>query len=262
MRRAVAAVAAKYGMTTTQTRAKLVIGNWKMHGSLSGNVQLLTALRGYAGQTELAVCVPFPYLAQASQVLEGTMVGWGAQDVSAQASGAYTGEVAASMLADFGSRWVLVGHSERRTHHGETDAQVAAKVLAAQAAGMTPVVCIGETLQQHEDGHVQQVIRQQLQPVLALGADVVAGLVVAYEPVWAIGTGRSATPDQAQDVHAMIRAMLAELAPSLGAQTRILYGGSVNAGNAANLFAMPDIDGALVGGASLQAQEFLRIAAA
>jgi len=232
-----------------------------MHGSLSSNAQLLAAVRAYVGPTEVAVCVPFPYLAQAKQALEGSAVAWGAQDVSTHAQGAYTGEVSAAMLADFSCRWVLVGHSERRLHHGETDAHVAAKVLTAQAAGLTPVVCVGETLQQRERGQLAQVICTQLQAVLALGVAAVTDLVLAYEPVWAIGTGHSASAQQAQDVHALIRAQLTALAPSL-AHTRILYGGSVNSENIAHLSTMPDIDGALVGGASLSAQEFLRIAAA
>jgi len=232
-----------------------------MHGSLSSNARLLASVRGCAGRAEVVVCVPFPYLAQARQVLEGSAVAWGAQNVSAHAQGAYTGEVSAAMLADFACRWVLVGHSERRLHHGETDAQVAAKVLAAQAAGLTPVVCVGETLDQRACGQLEQVICAQLQPVLALGAAAVAGLVLAYEPVWAIGTGRSASPGEAQEVHALIRARLMAVAPEL-ARTRILYGGSVNPENIASLDVMPDIDGVLVGGASLSAREFLRIAAA
>ena len=237
-------------------RNRLVIGNWKMHGTAVQNAALLSSLGDYAGQAELAVCVPFPYLAQVRQVLEGKTVSWGAQDVSVHALGAYTGEVSAAMLADFACRWVLVGHSERRSYHGETNALVTAKAQAALDAGITPVVCIGETLAQRQAGQVQEVIAAQMAPVLALG-DALSRIVLAYEPVWAIGTGQSATPEQAQEVHAFIRA---ELAKAGQAQVRILYGGSVNADNAASLFAMPDIDGALVGGASLQAQEFLRIA--
>jgi len=232
-----------------------------MHGSLSANAGLLACLRTYSGQAEAAVCVPFPYLTQARQALEGSTVAWGAQDVSAHTQGAYTGEVSASMLADFACRWVLVGHCERRAHHGETPAQVADKVKAAQAAGVTPVVCVGETLPEREAGQCAAVIQAQLQPVLALGAGAVARLVVAYEPVWAIGTGCSASPQEAQDMHAQIRAALTALKPEL-AQVRILYGGSVKPENAASLYAMPDVDGALVGGASLSAQEFLHIAAA
>lgn len=243
-------------------RKRLVIGNWKMHGDTAFTSGLLSGLRtGIAGvsQCDVAVCVPFPYLHQTRSLLEGTGITWGAQDVSEHEKGAYTGEVAASMLADFACRWVLVGHSERRSYHGETDAVVAAKASAALAAGITPVVCVGETLQEQEAGQTGAVIERQLAPVLALGEESLSRLVIAYEPVWAIGTGRTATPDQAQQVHALIRSRLA----SHGApDTRILYGGSVKAANAASLFAMPDIDGALVGGASLSAPEFLSIAAA
>lgn len=243
-------------------RKRLVIGNWKMHGDTASNSELLAGLRaGIAGapQCDVAVCVPFPYLHQTRSLLEGTGITWGAQDVSEHGKGAYTGEVAAAMLVDFGCRWVLVGHSERRSYHGETDAVVAAKAAAALGAGITPVVCVGETLQEQEAGQTAAVIERQLAPVLALGDESLSRLVIAYEPVWAIGTGRTATPDQAQQVHAVIRSRLA----SHGApDTRILYGGSVKAANAASLFAMPDIDGALVGGASLSAPEFLSIAAA
>jgi len=245
---------------TTRARAKLLIGNWKMHGSLAANAGLLTALAAYTGAAELVVCVPFPYLAQVQQALAGGAVSWGAQDVSAHAQGAYTGEVSASMLTDFSCRWVLVGHSERRAHHGETNAQVAAKVQAAQAAGLTPVVCVGETAQEHQAGRRAAVIAAQLQPVLALGAAALARLVIAYEPVWAIGSGTSASAQDAQDAHAQVRADLMAVDPAL-AQVRILYGGSVKSDNAADFYAMPDIDGVLVGGASLVPQEFLRIAA-
>ena len=244
------------------SRKRLVIGNWKMHGDTAFNSELLAGLRAGIGETpncDVAVCVPFPYLYQTRSLLESTGVSWGAQDVSEHEKGAYTGEVAGSMLADFACRWVLVGHSERRSYHGESDSAVAAKAAAALAAGITPVVCVGETLQEQEAGNTHAVIDRQLAPVLALGAEAVAKLVIAYEPVWAIGTGRTATPEQAQDVHAFIRQRL----QSIGApQVRVLYGGSVKASNAASLFAMADIDGALVGGAALVASEFLSIAAA
>ena len=250
-------------MNTASFRKRLVMGNWKMHGGLEANARLLADLRAGAGiladYCTLAVCVPFPYLAQAGSLLEGSAVSWGAQDVSAHEQGAYTGEVSASMLNDFACRWTLVGHSERRALHGETDALVADKAKAALAAGLAPVVCVGETLEQQEAGQTLQVIERQLEPVLALGAQAVAKIVVAYEPVWAIGTGLTATPGQAQEIHAAIRAQLKTVGAS---GVRVLYGGSVKADNASSLFAMPDIDGALVGGASLVADEFLRIAAA
>ena len=244
------------------TRTRLVMGNWKMHGSLAANAALLGDLvagAARAGGAQLAVCTPFPYLAQARNALAGSPISWGAQDVSVHAQGAYTGEVAPAMLADFGCSWVLCGHSERRALHGETSDLVAAKAAAALAAGLTPVVCLGETLDDRDAGQVEQVISSQLQPVLALGAESLARMVIAYEPVWAIGTGRTATPEQAQAVHAFIRAALVQHGAG---QVRILYGGSVKAGNAASLFTQPDIDGALVGGASLVADEFLNIAAA
>ncbi|WP_226954263.1 triose-phosphate isomerase [Mesopusillimonas faecipullorum] len=246
-----------------QAITRLVIGNWKMHGKLATNQALLEALAAgsmsLSGQCHLGVCVPFPYLAQAQAQLQGSALSWGAQDVSAHLGGAYTGEVAAPMLADFGAQWVLVGHSERRAMHGEDSALVASKAQAALNAGITPVVCIGETLEQHDAGHTDAVIADQLAPVLALGPQALAKMVFAYEPVWAIGTGQSATPDQAQAVHATIRERLAAFD---AADRPILYGGSVKADNAAGLLSMPDINGALVGGASLLAEEFLRIAAA
>jgi triosephosphate isomerase len=243
-------------------RRRLVMGNWKMHGNLAGNAALLAGLRAgvdSVGNCEVAVCSPFPYLAQVQSILQGSAISWGAQDLSVHAQGAYTGEVSGAMLGDFACRWVLAGHSERRALHGETDQLVADKAAAALAAGLIPVVCVGETLDEQEAGRTDEVIARQLAPVLALGAQAVGQIVLAYEPVWAIGTGRTATPDQAQEVHAGIRALLSALGvPGV----RVLYGGSVKAANAASLFAMPDIDGALVGGASLVAEEFLRIAAA
>ncbi|WP_103035260.1 triose-phosphate isomerase [Castellaniella caeni] len=246
----------------SQPRTRLVMGNWKMHGSLAENAALLADLaagQGRGGATELAVTVPFPYLAQVREALADTPLSWGAQDVSVHERGAYTGEVSAAMLADFGCTWVLCGHSERRALHGESSALVAAKAAAALAAGLTPVVCVGETLSDRDAGDAECVIGDQLEPVLALGAEALSRLVIAYEPVWAIGTGRTASPEQAQAIHALIRAALGK---SGAANTRVLYGGSVKATNAAALFAQPDIDGALVGGASLVAEEFLNIAAA
>jgi triosephosphate isomerase len=202
--------------------------------------------------------VPFPYLAQAGEALKGSAVAWGAQDISAQAHGAFTGEVSGAMLKDFACRYALVGHSERRSLHGESDQLVADKAKAALASGLTPVVCVGESLAERDANQVLAVIQRQLAPVLALGAEAVNKMVVAYEPVWAIGTGRTATPEQAQEVHAAIRAAL----QAIGAgKVQILYGGSVKAANAASLFVMSDIDGALVGGASLVAEDFLAIAA-
>ena len=246
----------------TASRIRLIMGNWKMHGNLADNAKLLAGVRAgantLASGAQLAVCVPFPYLAQAAQVLSGSPVSWGAQDLSTQTHGAFTGEVSGAMLKDFACRYVLVGHSERRSMHAESDQLVADKAKAALASGLTPVVCVGESLAQRDANQVLAVIQQQLAPVLALGAEAVKKMVVAYEPVWAIGTGRTATPEQAQEVHAAIRAALQAIAAG---QVQILYGGSVKAANAASLFAMPDIDGALVGGASLVAEDFLAIAA-
>jgi triosephosphate isomerase len=233
-------------------RARLVAGNWKMHGSLAANRALLDAIaRGVEG-VECAVCVPFPYLAQGQERLRGTRIALAAQNLSEHASGAYTGEVSAAMLAEFGCRYVLVGHSERRHVFGEGDAQVAAKFAAAAAAGLAPILCLGETLAEREAGRTEEVVRRQLEAVLAKGA--IGGGVVAYEPVWAIGTGRTATPEQAQEVHAVLRKRLPP-------ETRILYGGSVKPDNAAAIFAMPDVDGGLIGGASLVAPDFIAICA-
>ncbi len=233
-----------------------------MHGSQASNATLLEDLRAGAAcadQCDIAVCVPFPYIGQANASLQGTGITWGAQDVSPHKQGAYTGEVSAPMLADFACAWTLAGHSERRALHGETDKQVADKAVAAVQAGLTPVVCVGETQAEQESGRTSDIIARQLAPLIALGAQQVNRMVFAYEPVWAIGTGLSATPEQAQEVHAFIRKRLESIGAS---QVRVLYGGSVKPDNAASLFAMPDIDGALVGGASLKAQDFLRIAAA
>ena len=229
-------------------RARLVAGNWKMHGGLAANAALLDAL--VAAGVECAVCVPFPYLAQAAERLRGTRIALGAQTLSEQASGAYTGEVSAAMLGEFGCRYVLVGHSERRQLYGESDATVATKFAAAQGAGITPILCVGETLPEREAGRTQEVVARQLDAVLARGG--FGDAVVAYEPVWAIGTGRTASPAQAQEVHGFLRKRLPKA-------TRILYGGSVKADNAAAIFAQPDVDGGLIGGASLQAQDFIAI---
>lgn len=230
-----------------------------MNGSLASNAELLSQLKqgvaAIAEGVDVAVCVPFPYLAQARDALAGTRLTWGAQDVSTRDAGAFTGEVSASMLGDFSCRWVLAGHSERRTLHGESDETVAQKAQAALSRGLTPVVCVGESLGQRDAGQVEQVIERQLRPVMLLGADAVSRMVIAYEPVWAIGTGRSATPEQAQEVHGFIRQLLDEKSRDIP----LLYGGSVKPDNAGVLFGMPDIDGALVGGAALVAKDFMAI---
>jgi triosephosphate isomerase len=245
-------------------RARLVAGNWKMHGSLPENAALLAAVKTGAAalrSARAAVCVPFPYLEQTRQALTGSPVAWGAQDASQHAKGAYTGEVSAPMVAEFGARYVIVGHSERRTLHREDDATVAAKFAAVRSAGLTPIFCLGETLQEREGGETERVVVRQLRAVLERhGAQAMAQAVVAYEPVWAIGTGRTASPEQAQAVHALIRATVADAGGAgLAGELSILYGGSVKAGNAAELFAMADIDGGLIGGASLVAEDFLAI---
>jgi triosephosphate isomerase len=234
-------------------RARLVAGNWKMHGSRAANQALLDAIVAGVQGVECAVCVPFPYLAQAAERLRGTQIAWGAQNLSEHASGAHTGEVSAAMLADFGCRYVLVGHSERRQLYGETDAQAAAKFAAAQGAGLRPIFCVGETLEERDAERTEEVVARQLDAVL--GRSKFGDAVLAYEPVWAIGTGRTATPEQAQAVHGVLR-------KRVGEATRILYGGSVKAQNAAAIFSKPDVDGGLIGGASLVAQDFLAICAA
>jgi triosephosphate isomerase len=227
-------------------RVRLVAGNWKMHGSRASIAALLDALVEGNPTSACAVCVPFPYLAQVAARLRDTRIAWGAQNVSEHAQGAYTGEVSAAMLTEFGCRYVIVGHSERRQLYRETDAQVAAKFAAVRSAGMTPILCVGETLAEREAGNTEAVVARQLSAVRFADA------VLAYEPVWAIGTGRNATPEQAQAVHAFLR-------QRVPAETRILYGGSVKPQNAAEIFAMPDVDGGLIGGASLVAKDFLDI---
>ena len=246
-------------------RIPLVAGNWKMNGSLQSIRELLEGIKQGMGEiregVECAVFPPFVYLAEVERLLTGTTIRWGAQNVSEQQPGAFTGEVAAPMLLDFHCMYVIVGHSERRTLYGETDAVVAWKFATARKAGLTPVFCIGELLEERERGVTEEVVARQLDAVLELeGIQGIKEAVIAYEPVWAIGTGRTATPEQAQEVQAFIRSRLAEQDATIAAATRILYGGSVKGSNAAELFAMPDIDGGLVGGASLNAPEFLTIA--
>lgn len=244
-------------------RGKLVAGNWKMNGNLASNEALLRgvipAISPLSG-VRRAVCAPFPYLAQVRQLLHGTGIEWGAQDVCQYSDGAYTGGVSGAMLADFGCRYALVGHSERRSIFGEPDDVVAAKFAAALEAGLTPILCLGESLADRETGKTEGVVARQLDAVVAKsGAAVLARAVIAYEPVWAIGTGRTATPEQAQAVHAFIRQRVADRERAVAADLTILYGGSVKASNAAQLFGMPDIDGGLIGGASLNADEFAAI---
>ena len=244
-------------------RGRLVAGNWKSNGNLESNQCLLDAVRGEAQGlrgVECALCVPYPYLYQARQILAGTPVTWGAQDVSPFGAGAYTGAVNAAMLLEFGCRYAIAGHSERRAIFGETDALVAAKFDAAIHAGLVPILCVGETLQDREAGVTEMIVGRQLDAVISKsGVSALAKAVVAYEPVWAIGTGKNATPEQAQAVHAFIRNRVAVSDAVVAAELRILYGGSVKAANAAQLFAQPDIDGGLIGGASLVAKEFMAI---
>ncbi|WP_273527614.1 triose-phosphate isomerase [Pseudomonas sp.] len=241
-------------------RKKLVAGNWKMHGSLAENAALLGAIKPALAGIEAAVCVPFPYLAQAQAALAGSSIAWGAQNLSEQVKGAFTGEVSAAMLVDFGCQYVIVGHSERRSLYGETDELVAKKYMAAQAAGLIPILCVGESLAEREAGVTETVVARQLDAVIsAAGVASLAKAVVAYEPVWAIGTGKTATPEQAQAVHAFIRSKIAALDAGVATGLVIQYGGSVKAANAGELFSQPDIDGGLIGGASLVADEFIAI---
>ena len=244
-------------------KKKLIAGNWKMNGSLSANEvlikQLLLGLS--TSSCDVAVCVPSVYLGQAQALIQSSRLDLGAQDVSMHESGAFTGEVSPAMLKDFGVRCCIVGHSERRQYHFETDAQVAAKARSALAHGITPIVCVGETLAEREAGKTEEVVKRQLAAVIHTNGHCISEIVVAYEPIWAIGTGITASTDQAQQVHAVLRAQL-RAATSHADQIRLLYGGSMNAANAGQLMAQPDIDGGLVGGASLKAQDFLSIIAA
>ena len=244
-------------------RARLVAGNWKMHGSLAANQRLLAAVKAGASTArgvQIALCVPVPYLQQAAGVLAGSPVAWGAQTLSEHDAGAYTGEVSGAMLRELGCRYVIVGHSERRALFGERDAQVAAKFAAAQRAGLVPILCVGETLEEREQGATEEVVGRQMRAVIeAVGVGAVADAVIAYEPVWAIGTGRTASPEQAQAQHAFIRALVGAADAATAARLAVLYGGSVKPASAAALFGMPDVDGGLIGGASLVAADFLAI---
>ena len=244
-------------------RRKLIAGNWKMNGTLASNKVLLNAmvegLRGHDG-ADYAICVPFPYLFQAQAVLQGSNVTWGGQDLHQKESGAFTGSVPAGMLTEFGCKYVIVGHSERREYHKESDALIASKVEAAIKGGLIPILCVGETDAEHEAGQAQAVVGRQMDAVLDhIGVDNLAKAVIAYEPVWAIGTGKTATPEKAQGMHAFIRAHIAKRDAKVAAAIKILYGGSVKPANAPELLAQPDIDGALVGGVSLIADQFLEI---
>lgn len=239
-------------------RNRLVVANWKMNGSLAANVVWVKSFLAMGGiNCEAAVCAPHVYLLQMAELLRGTSVALGAEDVSEYAAGAYTGEVSATMLGEIGCRFVIVGHSERRMLFGDTDARVALKTKVALEAGLHPIVCVGETLEQREAGETLQVVFKQLAAIAEqTGAENLARCTIAYEPVWAIGTGRSATPEIAQEVHAALRGELIRHCGELAQQVRILYGGSVKPGNAGSLFAMPDIDGGLIGGAALKAEDF------
>jgi triosephosphate isomerase len=245
-------------------RAKVVVGNWKLNGSLAANEALLKGLLGEIGRKPMAVgcavCVPTPYLAQVRSLLDGSAIGWGAQDVSRYGQGAYTGEVSAGMLLEFGCRYVIVGHSERRTLFAETDELAAEKYVAARKAGLTPIFCVGETLEERDRGVTEAVLGRQVDALLKkYGAVGLDGGLIAYEPVWAIGTGRTATARQADDAQAFIRQRIGAKEPAVAEHVPILYGGSVKAANAEELFAMPNVDGGLVGGASLVANEFAAI---
>ena len=244
-------------------KKKLIAGNWKMNGSLAANEGLIKAIVAgmQSPSCQVALCVPSVYLAQGQLLTAGTGVDLGAQDVSEHAAGAFTGEISASMLKEFGVRYCIVGHSERRQYHFETDGLVAEKARSSLASGITPIVCVGETLAERDAGKTEEVVKRQLAAVIHLNGHCISEIVVAYEPVWAIGTGKTASTEQAQQVHAVLRAQLKAATPHAD-RVQILYGGSMNAANAAQLLAQPDIDGGLVGGASLKATDFLSIIAA
>jgi triosephosphate isomerase len=247
-------------------RKPLIAGNWKMNGSRESIATLLDGIKAGMGDVttaEVAVCAPSIYMGDVQAKLEGSDVTWGGQDVSVHDSGAYTGETAASMLQDFGCKYAIIGHSERRTYHAESDALVSEKFEQAINNGLVPLFCIGETLEEREQGITEDVVARQIDAVLdRVGAEGMAKGVIAYEPVWAIGTGMTASPQQAQDVHAFIRGRVAAADAAVAEKVQILYGGSMNAGNAAELLSQPDIDGGLIGGASLKADDFLTIARA
>ncbi|CAM2143088.1 Triosephosphate isomerase [Pararobbsia alpina] len=250
-------------MPESKVGSKLVIGNWKMHGGLRGNEALLQALthgtKAMSPGLRIGLCVPFPYLAQAQQLLGDSRIEWGAQDLSSHDEGAYTGEVSASMVADFGARYAIVGHSERREYHREGAILVAEKAERALEAGLTPIVCVGETKEEREFAFTERVLSAQLDAVLdRLSVEQAASIVLAYEPVWAIGSGSSASCEDVRDVHHFLRQHLAQKGPAV-ARIPVLYGGSVKPDNAAGLFSVPEVDGGLVGGASLDAEQFLAI---
>ncbi|HZE91617.1 MAG TPA: triose-phosphate isomerase [Rhizobacter sp.] len=240
-------------------RRKLMVGNWKMNGNRAVNAQLLTELSAAPWcNADVAVCVPFPYLAEVALLLQASRIQWGAQDCSAHESGAYTGEVSAAMLVEFGCHHVIVGHSERRAYHAESDQLVADKAKTALAHKLTPIVCVGETLAERDSGQTDVVVKRQLSAVIHTLGHCISQIVVAYEPVWAIGTGKTASPEQAQAVHSLLRAQL-RAATQKADEVTILYGGSVTADNAAQLFSQPDIDGGLIGRASLNAADYALI---
>jgi triosephosphate isomerase len=248
-------------------KQKLIAGNWKMNGSLAANEALVHGVQQGLAQAlagkhaQVAVCVPAAYLSQVQQLVKASGIDLGSQDVSAHESGAYTGEISAVMLKDFAVRYAIVGHSERRQYHGETDDQVATKAQLALSAGITPIVCVGETLAEREAGKTEEVVKRQLAAVIHTNGHCISEIVVAYEPVWAIGTGKTASPEQAQAVHAVLRSQL-KAATEHSERVQILYGGSMNAANAAELLSQPDIDGGLIGGAALKVADFLTIISA